>query len=177
MGKKNKSNHDKAIAANYYSAAFRSIQLSALYCLYYEEEFDFSKQQIKNYNKILTQHNFEIDSCELDADVIESQILESVKFNCKKEALEFPFRSKLFMVGKKVKPSEMKIAVENINRSIEFYLILSIYTLKKNYRFSNAKIYRLWNSIKQFCHLYSDGMEYTHVIEYFKQECDLEITE
>lgn len=173
--KRSVRNHNLVVATSCFSGIFKSIQLAAVYCLYYN--MDFTKQKVKNYNSILTRHNTEANNQEISVWEIEMDILKSVDFDCEKEAFQFPFRAKMKMAGKKIKPKDMAVAIQNINDALEVYLILSVYTLKKNYRFSNDQVKEWWDHVKDFCLLYAQGMHDEHVIEYFKQECDLVITE
>lgn len=163
--------HNTKVAKNCYKETFWSMQLSSLYCLYYD--IDFSKQKIRNFNKALTKHDEEARSRDIDLFEIEHRF-RKMGFDCEKEAIQFPFRAKVKMAGK-IHTRDMDVAVHNINDAIETYLVLAIYTLRKNYHFSMDKIRQWWQCIRDFSINYATGMNDEHVIEYFIQECGLGI--
>jgi len=172
--KNKKQGHNKVVSEKTFSEVFYSMQLAAVYCLYYN--MDFTKQKIKNFNSLLTKHNEEVTKMEIDIDEIEKKIEKMYNFKCYDEAYRFPLRAKMKMIPGKIKQSDMCLVFNKVNEAIEMYLVLAIYTLKKNYKFSGKQITEWWEYVKEFCKLYAEGMNDEHVIKYFEQECDLKIT-
>lgn len=165
----------KALAENCFGEVFKSIQMTNLYVLYYI--FDFSKQKIQNFNKIIRKHNTEYDLGIIKPQELEDKFKANIGFDCEKQAEKFPYRAKIKMYGKRLKTTQdYDIAIKNINAAIETYLILAVHTLHTNYKFS-AKMIEVWweECIKFSLDNYANGMKDEHVVQYFKQECDLDI--
>ena len=70
---------------------FKSIQLVAYYTLYYDQ--DFSKQQVKNYNEFLKQHNEEYKMYDIEAlEELSQKLKQNAGIDCRKMAVQFPYR-------------------------------------------------------------------------------------
>ena len=171
---------NKALSEKCFVELFYSMQLinfSVLYAPAEEGGFDFTKQKVKNFNRILTRHNQEYDDGGLISTAVEKSHKEKFGFNCRLEAQNFPYRPKMKMFGKQPKTiTDHTIALVSINGAIETYLILAIHTLHENYRFNKDMIWQWWKKFKEVAELYVDGMSDEFVIQYFKDECGLDIT-
>ena len=160
------------VAKTVFIHTWESIQFCCYYCLYQDEEGeDFSKQQVKNFNQFVAELN-----CTLSHDEImeEGEKLRNVGLDCKKFAVELPFRAKLKMSGlKKFKFPD--VVIVNGNDAIEMFMILSLVVLRKHYKFTIDRCKDWFEKVKVFSLNYATGMKDKHVIDYFKMECDLEI--
>ena len=153
---------------------FKAIQLITYYVLYYDQ--DFSKQQLKNFNKFLKKHNEEMKMHDIKALVeLDETLKRNVNIDCRKMAVEFPHRPKMKLYGKKTKDSI--VVLNNATDCIEDFLLICIHTLRTNYKFSAKRINEWWEQVIEFSRLYTEGLTDEHVIKYFMQECELEITE
>lgn len=154
---------------------FKSMQLSAAYVLYYD--IDFSKEEVEEFQSKLSVHSDESCNHEISEKELAAEFVSSLEFDCEKEADNFPLRVKLKMYGKKYKQKDVITVLTAATHAVSTYLILSIYTLTKDYEFDSVQIRDWFNHLVEFCRLYADGLTDAHVLQYFKQECDLEITE
>ena len=159
---------------NCFWQTFKSMQMSCFYVLYYD--IDFSKQKLKNYNEILRKNNEKIKNVStIRAE--EERFIKNIGFDCEREARNFPYRAKIRMYGKNPKQNQIKSVNSNMNDGIECYLVIAVYTLHYNYKFSGELIREWWNRMLDFSKNYVEGMNDDHVVKYFKQECDLDIAE
>ena len=154
---------------------YKSMQLSSAYVLYYD--IDFSKEELQEFNKKFTKHDEEDSEHKISEIEIRNTILEELDFDCKKESVNFPYRAKLKMYGKKTTSNTITTVSVAASNAVELYLILCIYTLKNDYQFDAAKIQVWFDKLKEFAKLYGDGLTDEHVFKYFMQECELEIYE
>lgn len=169
---------DWQLAENCYAEVFTSLQLicfSALYSAVDDGGFDFSKQKLKNFNKFLTQHNQENIDGILSSKETDQWLWDKFDISCKAYAKFFPFSAKMKMAGRKIKPSEVKVILASVDVAIEAYLVLAIYTLHKHYRFNEDDIRRWWIKCIEVGELYSRGMTDDFIVQFMKDECDLEI--
>lgn len=163
------------LANDVFSEVYKSLQLITYYVLYYNQ--DFSKQQIKNFNKFLNKYNEEMQLYEKNKLYeLDQQFKDNLGIDCYKMAVNFPYRPKMKLYGKKTKNSDVVIVLKNANYCIEDFLILCIYTLRTNYKFSAQRISEWWEQVIEFSRLYAEGLTDEHILKYFMQECDLEIT-
>lgn len=159
-----------------FSAVFSAMQMSSLYVLFYD--FDFSKQKLKNFNEKLRKNNVEIKGLSYDgAQKAEDNIKKNLRFDCLKEAENFPYRIKMKMFGRSPKQNEIRTFTASVNAAIESYLILSVTTLHKNYRFSGKQVREWWKKVLELSQQRIDGLTDEHIREYFMLACDLDITE
>ena len=169
---------DWQLAENCYAEVFTSLQLicfSALYSAVEDGGFDFSKQKLKNFNKFLTQHNQENIDGILSSKETEKLILNDFGFSCAGGATAFPYAAKMKMAGRKIKPSEVRVILASVDVAIEAYLVLAIYTLRKHYRFTALDINCWWKKCREIGELYAKGMTDEFILQFIKDECDLEI--
>lgn len=169
INKSEKTYHDA------FYEAFKSIQLSGAYTIYYE--LNFSKDELKEFNELLRKNNDKELQHVIQMKELESNIHANYNFDCVYAAAEFPYRAKLKMYGKKIIPKNVATIVAGTTDAIRFYLVLSIYTLVENYRFDEDMVKIFYEKLKEFCKLYADGLQNADVLKYFIQECDLKITE
>lgn len=151
-----------------FSETYSSIQLSFYYCLYYDE--DFSKQQIKNFNKFVGKKNSELATA---MDIVQN--MEGQKLDFKVMVNRIPARAKMQLkkrVKGRIKPN---VALDYINDAILTFSTIAISVLREHYHFSYERILKLWDEIIDFMSNYSTGMQDSHVIKYFIQECGLVI--
>lgn len=172
--------YNKSLSENCFMKLFYSMQLinfAVLYAPTEEGGFDFTKQKVKNFNKILRRHNQEYDDGGLISTLVEKNHNDKFGFDCRLEAQNFPYRPKMKMYGKQPRNmADHNLALVSINGAIETYLILAIHTLHENYRFNKDMVWQWWNKFKEVAELYVNGMSDDFVIQYFKDECDLDIT-
>lgn len=162
------------IASDVIHEVFKSIQLVAYYTLYYDQ--DFSKQQVKNFNKFLKKYNDEYKMHDIDAlEELSNKLKENAGIDCRKMAVQFPYRPLMKLYGKPIK--DMGIVYNNAIDCLEGFLLIGVHTLRKHYRFSADRIMEWWEQVIEFSRLYTEGLTDEHVIEYFMMECELEITE
>lgn len=154
---------------------FKSMQLSSAYTLYYD--VDMSKEELQEFHKKLTIHNDEDLEHRLDKASIREEIKNKYQFDCTENATKFPFRVKMKMTGKHVKDTTLNTLTAAATDAIELFLTLAIYTMKTDYQFDKEKIYFWFMKLVAFCKLYADGLTDEHVLQYFMQECELEIYE
>ena len=153
---------------------FSSLQMTTYYTLYYDQ--DFSKQQVKNFNKFLKKYNEEFKLYETEKlKELDQKHKNNLGVDCWKMAVNFPHRPKMKLYGKKTK--HVDIVLQNTNECIEDYLLLCVFILHKHYRFSAARIKQWWEQVIEFSRLYVDGLTDEHVVKYFIQECNLKITD
>ena len=172
-----KYSRDFKLADSCYQNVFTSMQLICFTVLYMSKEdggFDFSKRNLQNFNNFMTTYNHMNISGELSSEQVEWNF-KKVGFDCEHEANRFPYRAKIKMIGKKCKPNNVKIMVSTANVAIEAYLILAVYTLKYRYGFSHRMIRDWWSKCIEVGTLYSKGMTDDFVVNFIKDECDLEI--
>lgn len=173
------SDRDWKLTESCFSEIFTSMQLICFTVLYSDPEdggFDFGKQKLKNFNDFLRKHNREIVDKLLDSRTTESKFRKA-GFDCEREASNFPYRAKLKMYGKKLKTKrEYDIMLASVNVAIESYLILAVYTLRTHYNFTWEMINVWWNSCLQTAGLYSVGLTDDFIVDFIKDEIDLEVT-
>lgn len=171
---------NKKLSDECFMEVFNSMQLICFTVLYApadEGGFDFSKQRLKNFNKILTRHNTEYDDGGLISTLVEQKHKENLGFDCSLEARNFPYRPKMKMLEKRLKNmGEYNIALSSINGAIETYLILAVHTLYENYKFSAEMIRQWWDKCVEVSEMYVRGMNDEFIIKYFMDECKLDIT-
>lgn len=169
---------DWKLAEGCYSEIFTSMQLICFTVLYMSKEdggFDFSKKKLQNFNNFLTLHNQENVDGVLSSKETEKS-LRKTGFDCELEASQFPYRAKMKMLGKKCKPSNIRVMLASANVAIEAYLILAVYTLRKHYGFSHQMIREWWTKCIEVSELYAKGMTDDFVMKFIKDELGLEIT-
>ena len=174
-----KSYKNTRLSEKCFTELFYSMQLVNFTVLYMSKEdggFDFSKQKLRNFNKLLTKHNTEYDAGGFISSAVSLSHKQKLGFDCFVEAMHFPYRPKMKMYGGKIKNmQEHGIALTSINGAIETYLILAVHTLRENYKFSKADIWKWWEKFKEVSELYVDGMTDEFIIKYIKDECGLVI--
>ena len=110
---------------------FYSMQLVNFTVLYMSKEdggFDFTKQKLQNFNKIITRHNQEYDDGGFISTAVALDHKKKLGFDCFLEAKNFPYRPKMKMYGGTPKNMhEHNIALTSINGAIETYLILAVH--------------------------------------------------
>lgn len=171
---KNAKLSEKCFMELFYS--MQLINFSVLYMAKEDGGFDFTKKKLQNFNRILTKHNQEYDDGGFVSTAVSLDHKKKLDFDCFVEAKNFPYRPKMKMYGGKPKTmQEHNIALTSINGAIETYLILAVHTLRENYRFTKADIWRWWEKFKEVSELYVDGMTDEFIIKYIKDECGLVI--
>lgn len=153
---------------------FETIQLAGSYVLYYDE--DHSKQQIKNMNSYMREVDMGVgDRPEIE--VLEKIIYDKSGIDIVKMAKEIPIRVMIELAKRSNK--KLRIAGEiplACRQAVELYLVEMIPILQKHYKYSVARIEKWWIEILAFLPLYSTGLTDDHIVKYFDQECNLEIT-
>lgn len=169
---------DWKLADKCFSSIFISMHLICLTALYSSKEdngFDFSPTKLKNFNNFLEGHNRETVDGSLDRESVEHHF-KKVGFNCEEKASIFPYRAKIKMFGGKLKSKhDYNVAISCTNIAIESYLALAVYTLHKHYYFSWNDIPKWWDKCVEIAKLYADGMTDEFVIQFIKDECDIDI--
>lgn len=172
--RKNARLSEKCFMELFYS--MQLINFSVLYMATEDGGFDFTKKKLQNFNRILTRHNQEYDDGGFVSTAVSLDHKNKLGFDCFVEAKNFPYRPKMKMFGGKPKNMmEHNVALVSINGAIETYLILAVHTLRENYRFSKADIWKWWEKFKEVAELYVDGMTDEFIIKYIKDECGLVI--
>ena len=170
---------NRKLSEKCFQEIFYSMQLINFAVLYMSEEdggFDFTKTKLRNFNKIITRHNQEYDEGGFISTAVELDHKKKLGFDCYKEAVNFPYRSKMKMFGGKVKDmKQYNIVLTSIDGAIETYLILAIHTLRENYRFSKEMVWKWWDKFKEVSHIYAEGANDEFIIKYIKDECGLVI--
>ena len=166
----------KKIADKSFGEVFKSMQLLNFCVLYYD--FDFDKEMLKNYNSNVRRYNNEcLDSKEAFRNE-EAKLLTDYKFSCVESAKEFPTRAKMKMLAFKPKRlSDWDIALQNATDAIEVCLVLFLHEFIEELKPSESDVALWWRCMKQNAENYVNGMKDDFVIQYFKDEIDLEITE
>lgn len=168
-------NKNSSIYKDAFYEVYKSMQLSSAYVLYYD--IDFSKEELQDFNKKFVGHDEEDRNHKISEIEIKNTILQELNFDCRKESLNFPYRTKLKMYGKKTTSKTITTISTAASNAIELYLALCIYTLRKDYHFDIDRIQIWYQKLKEFTKLYGDGLTDDHVFKYFIQECELECHE
>lgn len=168
-------NKNSSIYKDAFYEVFKSMQLSSAYAIYYD--MDFSKEELQEFSKNLARHDEEDRYHKISEGEIKENIIKELNFDCKKEALNFPYRAKLKMYGKKTTSKTIMTVSTAASDAVELYLILCIYTLRIDHQFDIIQIRKWYEKLKEFALLYADGLTDEHVFKYFIQECDLECYE
>ena len=179
MKKANTIYKHRRLSEKCFQEIFYSMQLINFAVLYMSKEdggFDFAKKKLSNFNRIITRHNQEYDEGGFISTAVSIRHKKNLDFDCYKEANNFPYRPKMKMYGGKLKTmKEHNVALTSINGAIETYLILAVHTLKENYRFSKADIWKWWEKFKEVSHIYAEGADDEFIIKYIKDECGIVI--
>lgn len=168
-------NKNSGLYKDVFYEVYKSMQLSGAYVLYYN--IDLSKKELQDFNKKFCEHDQEDSDHKISEREIKSNILKELGFDCRKESLNFPYRAKLKMYGKKTSPKIITTVSVAASNAVELYLTLCIYTLRTDYAFDSAKIGIWYEKLKEFARLYGEGLTDEHVFKYFMQECELECYE
>ena len=164
------------IAEKAFSEVFRSMQLLNYTVLYYN--FDFLKDDCKKFNANITKYNNE---CLDDVEAFrqeEQRIEKEFGFSCELSARHFQTRAKMKMLGKMPKRMiEWDIALQNATDAIEICLVLFLHELTTEWNFTESDVMLYWRNMKENANNYANGMTDAFVVQYFKDELDLEITE
>lgn len=100
------------------------------------------------------------------------------RFSCKESAKEFPIRAKMKMLGYKPKSiSDWDIALQNATDAIEVCLVLFLHEFINVLQPSMGDVALWWRCMKENAMNYANGMTDDFVVQYFKDQIDLEITE
>lgn len=168
-------NKNSSLYKDVFYEVYKSMQLSSAYVLYYD--IDLSKEELQDFNKKFCEHDQEDSDHKISEREIKSSILEEIGFDCKKESLNFPYRAKLKMYGKKTSSKTIATVSVAASNAVELYFTLCIYTLRTDYHFDIHQIMIWYEKLKEFARLYGDGLTDDHVFKYFMQECELECYE
>ena len=166
---------NKQVTDSCINEIFKSLQMANLYILYLE--FDYSKQQIKNFNKRLHERCAEYKDDGSTMEEMKKKHL-NIGFDCTKEAVNFPYRVRRKMVDSRiVSMSDHMHLIASTNVAIETFLVLTLDVLRYDRRLSGADIKFWWEKYLEFAQLYADGLTDKHVEQYFDLECKLEFAE
>lgn len=177
---KSKLLHEKdwKFADNCFESIFVSMHLICLTALYSSKEdngFDFTPTKLKNFNNYCETHNKEMVDGLVDREEVERHF-KKVGFDCEEKASIFPYRAKVKMFGGKLKSKhDYALMLSCVNIAIESYLVIAVYTLHKHYGFSWNDIPKWYNKCVEISELYSNGMTDKFVMQFLKDECDIDI--
>lgn len=161
------------LAENSFSQVFRSMQLLNYTVLYYD--FDFDKEDIKKFNE-----NLRINNEFLTREIFfeqEKRLLKEFSFSCEEAAKSFPLRSKIKMIGKMPKSmSGWDVVLGNAKDAIETCLLLFLHEFTTTWQKTPEEIKAYWSSFVANSMNYANGMTDEFVMQYFKDEIDLDIT-
>lgn len=154
---------------------FRSMQYLNYCTVYYD--FDFDKEQIKQFNANVTDYNnTSLDNTEAFY-AEESRIRTEYGFDCEKAAKEMPMRAKLKIIGIKPKSKNVAFKLKECGDAIEICLVLFIRELTTTWGKGADDIKLYWHKMKEYSMNYANGMTNEFVQKYFMDQIDLEITE
>ena len=153
---------------------FRAMQYLNLCTLYYD--FDFDKEQLKQFNANVTDYNNSSLTTENFYTEL-ARIYNQYGFDCKKAIFEFPFRAKLKIL--EVKPGGRYITdnLKESNNAMQICLVLFIRELITSWGKSAGDIQLYWSKMKEYSLNYANGMTNEFVQQYFIEQIDLAITE
>lgn len=169
-------NRATKVAENSFSEVFKSMQLLHYTVMY--DKFDLDKEQIKEFQKNITDYNNEcLDNREAFF-AEEEKLLNEYGFSCEESAKRFPLRAKMKMLGKRPKRmQDWDVALQNATDAIEVCLVLLLHEFVKVLQPSPSDIQLYWDSMVKSADLYARGMTDEFVVQYFLDEIDLKVTE
>lgn len=152
---------------------FRAMQYLNYCTLYYD--FDFDKEQLKQFNANVTDYN----NTSLNTENFykeEARIFREYGFDCKKAVFEMPFRAKLKII--EIKPGKNTTEkLSECNEAMEICLVLFIRELVTSCSKNAGDIQLYWQKMKEYSLNYANGMTNEFVQQYFIDQIDLKITE
>ena len=155
---------------------FRSMQMLNFTVLYYD--FDFDKDDLKTFNQNIVEYNDKyLDDRELFK-AAESMLLDKYEFNCEKKAAAFPFRAKTKMMKlpkTRLSVEARQIAIGAANHSINVFLVLALQEFVTTWNKSPEDVSKYWEHMLKNAVNYSNGMTDEFVVQYFKDELNLDI--
>ena len=162
--------HKKSAYA--FCRAFDSLQMCCYYILYYD--FDWDLEKIKEFNQCLHTMNDTVTSKDV-ALIVKVSKTKGIDFE--RMALNFPWRIKQHMYGKKIKCGEMDMVRQNLTEAVELIMIFVSEVLGVQYKFEPKQVLDFWNHVEEFARLYTnkEPLRDDHILKYFKQECNLDI--
>lgn len=170
-----KMEHGMAVANKSFAEVFKSMQLLNLTVLYYD--FDFDKESIKAYNANITKYNNECLDCKETFFAEEERILKVYRFSCEESAKVFPTRAKMKMIGVKKFRSmaDWDIALQNATDAINVCLVLFLHEFINVMQPSISDVALYWRCMRQNAENYANGMTDDFVVQYFRDQIDLDI--
>lgn len=178
--KSDKTYRELKMAENTFANTFNVFQLSVMYVLYVDQDEEmgiqgenFSKVKLENFNAFLSECDKNMGKEEVENAV---QKYKKVGIDFEAYAKSFPFRARLkFAKLKRVKNAEL--LAYNTNVAIRVMMVMVVTVLKEHYHYKYQELQAFMENVKKFALLYTNGLQNKHVIQYFKQECNLDIVE
>ena len=158
-----------------FTDTFRSMQYLNYCTVYYD--FDFNKEQIKQFNANAIDYNNSVLDSKEDFFKEEQRILDEYGFDCEKAAKEMPMRAKLKIIGIKPNSKNLAFKLKECNDAIEMCLVLFIHELTTTWSMVADDIKLYWDKMKEYSMSYANGMTDAFVEQYFIDQIDLKITE
>lgn len=159
-----------------FEEVFRSMQMLNFTVLYYD--FDFDKDDLKIFNKNIVEYNDKyLDNKELFV-AAEAVLLNEYQFNCEKQAAAFPFRAKIKMMKlpkTRLSVEARQIAIGAANHSINVFLVLALQEFVTGWGKTPEDVARYWERMLENAINYSNGMTDEFVVQYFKDQLNLDI--
>ena len=174
-GKRSMKKSKRTLSDKGFEKMFRSMQYLNFTVLYYD--FDFNKEQIKAFNAHNKDFNSNCLDCTAQFYAEEHRILKEYGFDCEKVVTELPFRAKLKILGVQPKTRNLNQLLQGCNEAIEICLVMFLheFTTTWNKKADDVRFY--WKKFKENSMNYANGMTDSFVVQYFKDELDLAITE
>ena len=167
----------KSIGDNAFLKTFSSIQLLGFTVLYYN--FNFSTEKLTQFNKKLHEYNGELSGNFNAFDKAEKEIEKIWNVSLPHKVKEFPYRAKTYIIGGLPKGGMQAINMEVVesNRAIESYIVLSLNALMQmDKKFGKAQFDCFYENLKANSMNYANGMRDEFIMEYFKEQIDINIT-
>lgn len=160
-------------SAHAFCRAFDSLQMCCYYVLYYD--YDWELDTIKEFNQYLHSMNDTVTSEDVRVIV---KVSKAKGIDFERMALNFPWRIKQHMYGKKIKHGEIDMVWKNLTEAVELIMIFVSEVLGDKYEFDPDAVLKFWSKVEDFARLYTnkEPLKDDHILLYFKQECGLEIT-
>lgn len=167
----------KKISDKAFAETFKSIQLLGFTVLYYD--FNYDTEKLTEFNRKMHEINKVYLDDEVMFDAEYKRISNILGVGLDHLVKEFPYRARVQMMGGLPKGRMDAFNMANLSsiNAIDSYMILACHILLEGKRAGKTTLMKFWSTLKEYSVNYSNGMEDEFIVQYFKDQINLELCE
>lgn len=168
--------HKQTYTTVFYSV-FKSMQLSGSYVLYYDLFEKWDTDDLVSFHNMLTEHDSENKEGNLPSENMRQFVKQETGIDPDTLLCKIHPRILLKMANTRYSTKHVTTVMASAKDAIELYARMATYTLVIDYHCDSTTLTIWAEKLNEFCKLYGQGLNDDHVFKYFKDLCDLKITE